>query len=232
MFTAIAFSLNNEDMVHTSITNNNPMIFLVASFIFSVLFGSYLSLGIERVLSVTYPIWHRVRITASVCRYWVLGIWITSAGIGTIYFAVNQVTTGVESQVSLVSFICLMTLLILCVYSASYISIRRQSFRLHSRSDMSEVDKRTTKIRLQNEKSFLFTIAVVCGVLVVTVLPFVTISFVFWIDLIKENNKRSPPQYFKLAAFLIGSNSAANVFVYLWRLPRYRKTFKKLYCDY
>ena len=231
MFTRIAFTLREGGMItEWNSPNKNPIPFSIACLGFSVLFASYLSLAIERFLSVAYPLWHRARITVKVSRYWVLALWITSAGMGIIYFAVNRVT-GVESQMSLLSFICLMLLLILSVYIASYISIRRQSLHILSRTDMNEVAIRTTKIRLKNEKNFLLTIALVCCVLAVTVLPYVAISFVFWIDFIEENHASSPPEYFKLVLFFIGSNSAANVFVYLWRLPKYRKTFKKLYCD-
>ena len=231
MFTRIAFTLREGRMTIQWNSSNNSIAFSLTSLGFSVLFASYLSLAIERFLSVAYPLWHRARITVKVSRYWVLALWITSAGMGTIYFAVNRVTTEVESQMSFLSFICLMLLLILCVYIASYISIRRQSLHILSRTDMNEVAIRTTKIRLKNEKNFLVTIALVCCVLAVTILPYVAISFVFWIDFIEENHASYPPEYFKLVLFFIGSNSAANVFVYLWRLPKYRKTFKKLYCD-
>jgi uncharacterized membrane protein YqjE len=106
---------------------------------------------------------------------------------------------------------------------------------LQNRTGMSEVTIRTAKIRLENEKNFLVTIAIVCFALAATVLPFLTMSFTSLVEVTKrlegDDNKFVAPSYTSWGLLLIGLNSAANVFVYLWRLPKYRKTFKKLYCD-
>jgi uncharacterized membrane protein YqjE len=126
-------------------------------------------------------------------------------------------------------------MLTLSVYIASYIWIRKQSIELQNRTGMSEVTIRTAKIRLENEKNFLVTIAIVCFALAATVLPFITMSFVSLVEVTKrlegDDNKFAASSYTHWGLLLIGLNSAANVFVYLWRLSKYRKTFKKLYCD-
>jgi Mg2+ and Co2+ transporter CorA len=130
---------------------------------------------------------------------------------------------------------CVLLMLTLSVYIASYISIRRQRMELHNRTGMSEITIRTAKIRLENEKNFLVTIAIVCFVLAATVLPFIIMSFTSFVEVTKrlegDDNKFVAPSYTRWGLLLIGLNSAANVFVYLRRLPKYRKTFKKLYCD-
>jgi Na+/melibiose symporter-like transporter len=130
---------------------------------------------------------------------------------------------------------CVLLTLTLSVYIASYISIRRQRMELQNRTSMSEITIRTVQIRLENEKNFLVTIAIVCFVLAATVLPLIVISFVSFVKatnkLKGDDNKIVVPSYTHWGLLLIGLNSAVNVFVYLWRLPKYRKTFKKLYCD-
>ena len=216
----------------------SSILFLLTNLVCSALFGSYLSLAVERFLSVAYPLWHRVRITTKVCRYWVIGLWLGLTGFRLIHFALTRIKetlTIIQSQLTSVVFMCILLMLTLSVYIASYISIRRQRMELQNRTGMSEVTIRTAKIRLENEKNFLVTIAIVCFALAATVLPFLTMSFTSLVEVTKrlegDDNKFVAPSYTRWGLLLIGLNSAANVFVYLWRLPKYRKTFKKLYCD-
>ena len=219
-------------------SNRSLILFLLISLICSALFASYLSLAVERFLSVAYPLWHRVRVTTKLCRYWVIGLWLGLGGFRLIDFALTRIKetlTIIQSQLTFVVFTCVLLMLTLSVYIASYISIRRQRMELQNRTGMSEVTIRTAKIRLENEKNFLVTIAIVCFALAATVLPFLTMSFTSLVEVTKrlegDDNKFVAPSYTSWGLLLIGLNSAANVFVYLWRLPKYRKTFKKLYCD-
>ena len=201
------------------------------SLFYSTVFASYVGLAIERFLSVAYPLWHRTHITSSVCRCWVVGIWLFIAGLRlTDFVLIRTIKFTSQSQLSLIVFMCVMLLLTICFYIASYISIRKQSLKIQRRSDMNEATKRTFELRLQNEKHFLFTIAIACFVLAAAVLPFVTASFIFFIYGMKEEKWFGNRSYIILFVLLF-FNSSVNVFLYLWRLPKYRKTFKKLYCD-
>ena len=205
--------------------------YFLFSLCYSTVFASYLSLAIERFLSVAYPLWHRTHITRSVCRCWVVGIWLFIAGLRlTDLVLIQTMKFRRQSQLSLIVFMCVMLLLTICFYIASYISIRKQCLKIQRRTDMNDATKRTFELRLQNEKHFLFTIAIACFVLAAAVLPFVTASFIFFIYGMKEEKWFSNRSYIILFVLLF-FNLSVNVFLYLWRLPKYRKTFKKLYCD-
>ena len=205
--------------------------YFLLSLCYSTVFASYLSLAIERFLSVAYPFRHRAHITSTVCRYWAVGIWLFIAGLRLTDFVLIQTMKFTrQSQLSLIVFMCVMLLLTICFYIASYISIRKQSLKIQRRTDMNDATKRTFELRLQNEKHFLFTIAIACLVLAAAVLPFVTASFMLLLYGMEEEKWvgiRSNVIHFAL----LFVNSSVNVFLYLWRLPKYRKTFKKLYCD-
>ena len=229
-------SINTYWEWDTSYHSSFLLLLLLTSLLYSALFASYLSLAIERFLSVAYPLWHRVRVTTKVCRYWVIGLWLGLGGFRLIDFALTRIKeTVIQSQLTLIVFMCVLLMLTLSVYIASYISIRRQRMELQNRTSMSEVTIRTVQIRLENEKNFLVTIAIVCFVLAATVLPFIIMSFVSFVNatnkLKGDDNKFAASSHTQWGLLLIGLNSAVNVFVYLWRLPKYRKTFKKLYCD-
>ena len=201
------------------------------SLFYSTVFASYVGLAIERFLSVAYPLWHRTHITRSVCRCWVVGIWLFIAGLRlTDFVLIRTMKFTSQSQLSLIVFMCVMLLLTICFYIASYISTRKQSLKIQRKTDMNEATKRTFELRLQNEKHFLFTIAIACFVLAGAVLPFVTASFIFFNYGMKEEKWFDNRSYIILFVLLF-FNSSVNVFLYLWKLPKYRKTFKKLYCD-
>lgn len=46
------------------------------TFLETISFTSFLSLSIERFCSIAFPLWHRVRITTRVCRYWLGTVWL------------------------------------------------------------------------------------------------------------------------------------------------------------
>lgn len=198
----------------------------------SISFVSYLSLSFERFFSVAFPLWHRVRITTRVTRYWLAAIWIitlTSEGVLLIILIYRY-----EFQWLLCKFIFSWAAFLLTqiMYFASYISLRKQRNGLYKRQDLSEVGIRMIHKRLENENNFLKTIALVCFVLAFTLLPCLTVPFVFllcsgeWTLLSIENINT----YWGIA--IMNVNFAINLPIYLWRMKKYRITFKKLYCKF
>ena len=63
----------------------------VLTFLHINMLSSFLSLSIVRFCSVAFPLWHRVKITARVCRFWLGALWLfhgTSEGMANflLYF--------------------------------------------------------------------------------------------------------------------------------------------------
>ncbi len=123
-------------------------------------------------------------------------------------------------------------LLTLTMYFASYISLRRQRNALYKRQDLNEASMRMIKIRLESEKQFLTTIAIVCFVLAFTLLPILSIVLVFVIFSAEEwtFDYLLRHQITVCGLTIMTLNFAVNGLIYLWRMKKYRKTFKKLYC--
>lgn len=195
----------------------------------SVSFFMYLSLAIERFWSIAFPFWNRVNITTRICRYWVVGVWSVCA-IARVGIVILKRWTDFKIQLQMAHFLFMwvMFLVTQCVYIASYISIRKQNTDIQ-RDDklcMSEATARTIKLRLKNENNFLLTM---------TILPFLAYNHGVYVHSqcyrVRKTYKKALPSYFIWGVLGIGVNSAINVFVYIWRLPKDRKTFKKLYCD-
>ncbi|XP_028406016.1 uncharacterized protein LOC114528543 isoform X2 [Dendronephthya gigantea] len=206
---------------------------------FIVSLASYLGLAIERFCSVAFPMWHRVNVTIRICRCWVAGIWAVGVifEIGLVILKRVMENSQVEFHFVVIIFMWMMFFLTQLVYTGSCLSIRKQNRALQTRSDMNETAVRTMKLRLKNENNFLLTIALVCFILAATILPFLTLALILvykWtktdsVNVSKDGGGSLLPSHHVWSAVAIGTNSVLNIFIYFWRLPKYRKTFKMLY---
>ena len=199
----------------------------------AISFPSFFSLSIERFCSVVFPLWHRVRITTRVCRYWLCTIWL----IHIIFAALNlALLSNHEDQIqSLQFYMGIFFSLTQLIYLGTYVSLKNQRRKVLTERNISEAAARSIRIRLENEKHFLITIAIVCFVFAFTFVPYFVGMFLFYslTDNHRASFKRSEimmSTLYTLGSVLITINFVINPFVYVWRLPKYRKTFKKLYC--
>lgn len=194
-------------------------------------FLSAFSSALERYLAISRAIWHRVHVTARACVVWMLSTWLCSmvlAGFSSwmLFHKYRQ------AQIQLIqihsAIIFLATIL---VYLAAYFSIRKQRFNMPA-DDLTS-DRRAYQTRLANESRFLFTIFIVTCFLFVTILPWLV-----GISAVVVSTKKTETYFFNNATglflyhvmnFLFLFKFVVNPFIYIWRLPRYRKTFLLLY---
>ena len=195
-------------------------------------YPSFMCLSIERFCSIAFPLWHRVRLTTRVCRYWICTTWLFHLIFETLLRTLLDIQEKLIFKLvyQLVCFLCAQVF-----YLGTYISLKKQRKNILADENISETTSRMIRKRLENEKRFLVTIAIVCGILVVTVLPQMINVLVFGLifPTIGKNltrNRTNGIIFMVISLSLFSINLAVNPFVYLWRLPRYRKTFKNLYC--
>ena len=220
-------------LFHTVNEEVNEIPNILLTVFHSVSFLMYLSLAIERFCSVTFPFWHRVNITTRRCRYWVVEVWFVCTIFGLVHYVIRMRVPEFkfQSEMAQAVFMWTMFLITQCVYIACFISIRKRNIDVMQSNDrINDATTTTIKLRLKNENNFLLTIAIVCFILALTTLPFATMVFTFAFKAMANEGKRLS-SYHIWTLLAISINSAINVFVYLWRLPKYRKTFKKLFCD-
>ena len=185
----------------------------------------YMSLSIERFCSVSYPLWHRVHITTRFCWHWQCTIWIFHIIFETLVSCLVPVMSFEEIMIILL-YVGISFLLTQVFYLATYFSLKKQRGRFVKRQDVNEAVLRTMKIRLQREKQFLHTIAIVCFILNFTLLPSLTLLIVHGIYPQFSNQR----EVFSISMDFLSFSFATNPIVYVWRLPKYKKTFKLLYC--
>ena len=135
----------------------------------AISFPSFFSLSIERFCSVVFPLWHRVRMTTRVCRYWLCTIWL----IHIIILALNlTLLFNHDVQRHILQFYMrIFFSLTLLIYLGTYVSLKNQRRKVLTEGNISEAAARSIRIRLENEKNFLIKIAIVCFILAFTFVP-------------------------------------------------------------
>ena len=202
----------------------------VITFLESISFTSFFCLSIERFFSVAFPLWHRVQITTRVIRYWLAAVWLfhfTYEGILYVIFIYGYEVHWMLCKLSLAWTTFFLTQI---VYFASYISLRKQRNGLYKRQGLNEASIRMIKIRLESEKNFLTTIEIVCSILALTLLPILTILSVSVLSAEEWSSSKVVEPAKVWGKTLMTLNFAVNGLIYLWRMKKYRKTFKKLFC--
>ena len=145
-------------------------------------------------------------------------VWLIN-GIFTAIYSVGTTQTGLPSAYPSVFY-----LTTVFIYLLAYISIRRQRFSLLTDTTKSDTVKRMMELRLRNQNRFLTTVFIINVVLIFGIIPTVIGShFMF------SSERTVSTSFFIIALILFFLNLAANPFLYIWRLPKYRRTFFVMY---
>jgi hypothetical protein len=211
------------------------ILYSITSLQIIIMFSSFLSLSIVRFSSVAFPLWQRVKITTRVCRYWLAAMWLfhgTSEGIANFLLHFYGYVFGI--RLGKLFFVSLLFVFTQSFYLASYISIKKQRNNLSNIQDLSESSIRTTRVRLENEKNFLITIATVCLISAISFIPYLTLAPFVIVSLASPDEIYSETILLKLFTawemIILTLNHVMNGPIYVWRMKKYRKTFKKLFC--
>ena len=189
---------------------------------------SIFSLALERCLSIVFPLWHKVNVTPGVCRIWLAMIWVLIAlllgirYIFLIYFEHERafrVTPNLGTAAFLVGTVI--------SYSVCAFTVRKRRLALKRNTVLSKAARKSAEVRLRNENRFLCTMFIIfLGFLLGIIPP----SVCFWIMIYIETKNNFLIHIINVCDMMLLSNYAVNTFIYLWRLPKYRKTFQFLYC--
>ena len=189
------------------------------------------SLAIERLIAVGFPLFYQVHITKEKMKLWLCvmlsaalllaaGDFVVrrEAGDGFMFLSERIVATS-------------STVAVFALYLASVMCIKRQQREFQGSVHMAELERRSLQAKLLSEKRFLATIFVMNLLTMVAWVPaLLVLSFKA-----KIRAAFSVENYHLVMAvcpFCLASLSILNPFLYIWRLPKYRKTFRKLYCSF
>jgi hypothetical protein len=196
---------------------------IFGGFVYFLTFPSVTVLALERYVSVAHPLWHQVKVTSRLCCTWIVVLWLFNcvvAGI-TAYFFNVLIVVGYSSVFYLTTVL---------VYLLAFISIRKKHLSLETDTSKSEIIKQMIKLRLRNQNRFLTTVLIVNIILIFGIIP----ALIVWPlkNMVGEGTLSATTFAILFhtvdISFLI--NMASNPFLYIWRLPKYRKTFFVMYC--
>ena len=195
---------------------------IFGSFVYCLPFPSVTILALERYVSITHPLWHRVHITSRVCYTSIAGVWL-----------LNGIFTGISMHPGIHIFGLITTgyqgvsyFTTVMVYFLAFLSIRKQHLSFTTDISRSESARRTMEKRLNNQKCFLTTIFIVNIALTFGLMP--TVGSYFKCSL--DDSTTGAHILFYVADILFLINISFNPFLYIWRLPKYRNTFFVTYC--
>ena len=182
------------------------------------------SIAVDRYLMVVHPFKHRYLMHGKKVVGWVGLIWLLSLCIPLkkIVFGNNtydiQIISGLGMAITLCTGLA---------YAVTYFFLRQQARRLAAQDVLSTVNF-CHQARITKEKQFLKTIIIVSCIAVSTLLPLAVFSTV-----VHPRDSLNSASVAILPCILVTIfyfNFVINPFIYVWRLPKYRRTFYLLYC--
>ena len=190
---------------------------------------SIFSLALERCLGIVFPLWHKVNITANVCYTWIAMIWVLGGVVVTIRFTflIYFLQEQMYVYIAKCTWGILITATLIC-YLVGVITVRKRRLAVKKNTAISKVAQELAQVRLRNENRFLFTMFIIFVGFFVGVIPSMT---TFWLLDVVWMTNNAVALMCNITDMILLLNFAANTCIYLWRLPKYRKTFQVLYCN-
>jgi hypothetical protein len=187
-------------------------------------FLSIVSISIDRFSMVAYPIKHRVLMKGKVIVLWLVTMWIASCvppALELFFFYSPQTNTINVYIIPVIS-----VTISAVMYASTYRKLKKQSRNIALQNSNGS---RAQEIRILKEKQFLQTIMIIACIAFVCVVP--SMVFLQAYDALgfgREKNLASEilNEIFLSICYI---NFAVNPFIYVIRLPNYRKTFYLLY---
>ncbi len=191
----------------------------------TVSYTSIVVISIDRFFMVVYPLQHRSWMKEKSLAVWIACIWFVS-----FIFPTKKLVFGTGNHDVLVGqFVGLTGILFSAItYALTYFKLRKQTRNI-ALDGSSNTNDRAHAVRILKEKKFLTTIIVIACVTLVCNVPFLLFYEVVNLPGLLEDPLGSRILMNALSSFFY-CNFAVNPFIYIARLPNYRKTFYLLYC--
>ncbi len=184
-------------------------------------FVSIISVSIDRFLIVSYPIKHRILMNGKVVVLWLASIWIVSCVLPVLQLLQVNDRNNMHTLGAIIS------ILSAVVYALTYNKLKKQSRNIALQNSN---ESRAQEIRILKEKRFLKTIILIASIAFICIVPSM-VYFHFNHRLGLSNDSLTSKIIDRIFVCILYINSAVNPFIYVIRLPNYRKTFYMLYCS-
>ena len=183
---------------------------------------SIASISIDRFLLVAYSLKHRHLITGKVMVLWLSGIWVSGAALPFGLFYGNEM----KIMPAVYCFSISLIILSVVMYAMIYSTLKKHWKNI---AQQNSTESRAQELRILKEKKFLKTIVLIASLAFICIVPY-TIYFQLKDALNFSKDNLATVIIEEMLQLMFYVNFAVNPFIYVLRLPNYRKTFYLMYC--
>ena len=206
-------------------TASYPIFLFLMNWFPGVSFVAIASVSIDRFLIVACPIKHRILMKRKVLILWTAAIWIVGCIIPVIQTLSNDRNTYELQPIKIFAVIAIMVSTVM--YSSTHYTMKKQSRNLALQNS---TESRAQQIRIVKEKRFLNTIVIIASIAFVCVVPPMLMHFIAVSTAGFPLKSRGYLMASQVSYSIFFINFAVNPFIYIVRLPNYRKAFYLTYC--
>ncbi|XP_068757979.1 adenosine receptor A2a-like [Montipora capricornis] len=183
--------------------------------------GDILLLSIDRFFAVVTPLQYRAKVTSKRVCIVSVALWIYFLLFGIVFSLLRKHYALMETLYN-VQIFCIL----ICIVVINVFTLYRFHKYSHSTKALDEQHAGVSRqMILQRERTVSKAIAIVISAFLLCFIPWFIVQIIIYICL--TCNLSLLILYF-IAAAVMYVNSAINPFLYAWRLPKYKQTFKHI----
>ena len=171
---------------------------------------------------------HEVTVTFRRCYTWIAVVWLAKF----IYTGITVISVAQDKSslsIVLTLYLSVFYLTTILIYFLAFVSIRKQRYLLSTDVTKSEMARRMLELRLRNQNRFLSTWLIINIVLTFGLISTIISLYLQYRQYVSKT-EGTMDVWLPVTNILLFLNTAANPFLYIWRLPKDRKTFSVMYC--
>ena len=191
------------------------------SVLINVSVGHVFLLTIDRFFALVTPLYYRVRVTNKRVCIATATCWIYFLLFGSMFGLLQKHYVILGTIYNLQIFFILICIVVInCVIL----------YRFHKYSSTTEAQGQSTanrRMMLQRERNLFKAIAIVICAFLISFMPWFIVQILIYFCIPCNRNLSVLMLVYAFTAAVMYANSGVNPFLYAWRLPKYRDTFKR-----
>ena len=193
---------------------------LVSFFLVNISVGHLFLLTVDRFVALVNPLQYRVKVTNKRVSIATVACWTYFLLLGSAFGALKEYYIITGTIFNLHIFCFLVSIMVLYVVLLC---------RFHKYSKTRELNDQSTANRqmiLQRERKLWKNITIIICAFLFCFMPWFITLVTIYVCLSCHRNLSLLMLFYTIAAGVMYANSGLNPFLYAWRLPKYRETFK------
>ena len=202
--------------------DRSHLLLLVSSTLVNVSVGHIFLLTVDRLYALVTPLHYKVKVTTKRVSIAAVSCWIYFLLFGCAFGLLQKYYTVMGAIYNIQIFCIIASILVM------YVVILCGFHRYSKRSELTDQSTANRQMMLQRERSLWKGIAIVICAFLLCFLPWFISQLTILFCVSCQRNLWLLLLFNAFSVILMYVNSGLNPFLYAWRLPKYRETFKHL----